>query len=254
MIPYLRLYDSSIFNYIKYNVLAPHFTETVSNQGLNYRASDGSYVIEPLSFPPDPTGKGRGLAVFDEATVNGEKVVDMTTEQSSQVVVAGPSSYNIDYLNGRILDADSPPTSVTYSWYYVSLIQGWPGESPPELPVVALDIFESDISGYQLGGGARDYIQGDIHVFATSDSEKKDIVDVIHTSLFNKTLQVGNWHEGSYVGYDGRYTGFNPTPVEGLSRGSFIDVKASLSGPRMDWSELNRHRSRISFGFEVFKG
>jgi hypothetical protein len=133
------------------------------------------------------------------------------------------------------------------------VIQGWPGESPPPLPCVAVDIDKTKISGFQLGGGSKDTIKGTIHVFATSEAEKKDLTDLIYQSLFNKSLTINNWHEGDYLDYNGTYTGFTPAPVPGISSGFFKEVDTSFTSQRLSWSELNRHRAKVEFVFEVHK-
>lgn len=254
MIPYFRVYSSSILNYLKYEILPPHYTETLVDQTLVYDTDLGGYVAEDIDQAPSPTGEGRGWVFFDETTVDGEAVVDLSGEQTSQVSVAGASSYTISYPQGIILDPDTVPTSVSYGWNYVSVIQGWPGEQPPELPVVALVFGEdADKAGYQLGGGTKDIIKGSAYIFATDEGEKQDITDLIYNAFYNRTLAIKNWHEGSYLDYDGTFTGFSPTTISGVTSGYFTGVTASLSVPNRDWSELNRYRSRVSFTFEIFK-
>lgn len=251
-VPFLRVYDASIINYLKYEIFPLYFTEQVVNEALVYSADLRGYVTESL-MEPLPTSPGRGWAVFDEATVGGRSQVDVTVEQTSQVTVVGASSYTIDYPGGRILTPDTTPTSVSYSWYYVSVVEGWPGTDPPPLPIVAVDIDTTSKSGYQLGGGTKDTIEGTVYVFATSEAEKKDITDIIYQAFYNRSLLIGNWHEGTYLDFDGTYTSFLPSAVSGLSSGVFKDVTARLNGPRIDWSEVNRHRSSVNFVFEVFK-
>lgn len=251
-IPYLKIYDASIINYLKYEVLPVHFTEEVVDEPLVFDAELGGYTVVNM-MSPSPVSPGRGWAIFDEVDLGGRNIVDTTAEQSTKVTVTGASTYEINYLNGVIINPDTTPTSVTYSWYYVSFVEGWPDTEPPPNPVVSVDIDKTVKSGFQLGGGTKDTIYGSVHVFASSESEKKDITDVIYQSLYNRTIPIGNWHEGSYIDFDGTHTGFTPTTVSGLSSGAFLDVEANLNGPRMDWSEVNRHRSRINFVFEVYK-
>ena len=252
MIPYLKIYCSSIVNYLKYEVLPLYFTEQVVDETLVYDDTLGGYVTES-EMVPLPTSAGRGWVVFDESSVNGLSVVDTSAEQSTKVSVLGASTYVVDYPGGRILNPDTVPTAVSYSWYYVSFVEGWPGTDPPPLPVVALDIRTTDKSGFQLGGGTKDTIEGSVYVFATSEAEKMEITDVLYQALYNKVLPIGNWHEGSYLTYDGTYGGFTPTTVSGVSLGAFTKVHSDLVGPRVDWSELNRHRSQVDFVFEVYK-
>lgn len=251
-IPYLKIYDTSIINYIKYEVLPVHFIETVVDEPLVFDSELGGWVVVNM-MSPSPTSPGRGWSIFNEVEVNGRTVTDTSAEQTTQVVVAGASTYTVDYLNGVIKNPDTSPTSVTYNWYYVSVVEGWPSTTPPPNPVVAIDIDKTVKAGFQLGGGTKDIIHGSVYIFASSESEKKDVTDVIYQAMYNRTIPIGNWHEGSYLDFDGTHTGFLPTTVSGLSSGAFVDVEANLNGPRMDWSEVNRHRSRIRFVFEVYK-
>jgi hypothetical protein len=251
-IPYLRIYDASIINYLKYEVLPLYFTELAVDEPLVFDSALNGYVAD-TTLKPRPTSKGRGWVIFDEAAVGTKTVVDTTQEQTSQVTVVGASSYTIDYIRGRIFDVDTPPTSVSYAWNYVSVVEGWPSGDPPPLPVVAVDLTAADKDGYQLGGGTKDTLKGTVHIFATGETEKKMIADFIYQAFYNRTLSISNWHEGSYIDFDGSYSGFQPTTVSGLSTGAFIDVTANLVGPRFDWSEVNRHRAQVDFVFEVYK-
>lgn len=251
-IPFLRIYDASVINYLKYEILPIHFSERIVNEPLVFSSALGGYVTQS-SMLPLPTSAGRGWALFDETLVNGQTVIDTSTEQTFQVTVAGASTFTIDYANGRVLNPDTVPASVSYNWYYVSVVEGWPGADPPPLPVVAVDMARAEKSPYQLGGGTKDTIEGTVYVFATSETEKKEITDVIYQALYNRSITIGNWHEGGYLNFDGTHTGFQPTTVSGVSSAAFLDVSANLQGPRLDWSEVNRHRSKISFKFEVFK-
>ena len=251
MIPYLRLYTLSIFNYIKYEVLPKSFTEEVTGSTLTQDIT-GNYVIDtnPKSYP-NPLGEGRGLVMFDEVLVGTQLISDLTSEQTTKCNVPGVATYSIDYLNGRVLNASSAPTTIDYSWNYVSTIIGWPGDEPPQLPIVAIVLDSSSGSGFQLGGGVKDSVKGDIHVFATSELEKQDISNAIYKSLNNKSLTIGNWHEGSFSGFEGEYTGFVPQQEVTVTRGALLDVSTNLVLNNFDWSELNRYRSSIRFSMEV---
>lgn len=252
MIPYIRIYDASVINYLKYEVLPPYFTEWVEDEPLVYNADLQGFVTESDMLPL-PTSPGRGWVFFDEETINGVSIVSTSAEQATQVIVAGPSTYTVDYVRGRILTPDATPTTVSYAWNYVSLVEGWPGEDIPPLPVVAVDMVAVSKKGFQLGGGTKDTLEGSVHIFATSEMEKKDLTDVIYQAFYNRSVPIRNWHEGSYLSYDGSYSGFQPTTVSGLSSAVFTNVEARLDGPRIDWSEVNRHRSRINFVLEIYK-
>jgi hypothetical protein len=253
MIPFLRIYELSIINYLKYEVIPVHFLEESPSETLVLDSTLGGYVPQTLLLP-SPTSRGRGWAFFDEATVNGQIIIDVSAEQTSRVAVTGATTFTIDYVNGVIKNPDTAPTSITYFWNYISFVEGWPGEFPPPLPVVAVDINVSERQGYQLGTGSRDVIHGSVYIFATSEQEKRDIASVINDGLHNRTLAIKNWHEGSYLDYDGTFnTDFSPTTVSGVGLGVFKNVVSNLTGPRADWSEVNRHRSRVDFEFEVFR-
>ena len=106
-IPYLKIYDASIINYIKYKVLPIYFTELVVDEPLVYDDDLGGYSVVNL-MSPSPTSPGRGWNLFDEVEVGGTPVVDTSSEQTTQVVVNGASTYTIDYPRGVILNPDTP--------------------------------------------------------------------------------------------------------------------------------------------------
>lgn len=251
MIPYLRVYELSIINLIKYEILPLQYLERIIDDPLVADTVNGGYKIEGEG-EPSPISQGRGLAVFDEATVAGKQVVDTATEQNTMITVNGASTYEIDYLRGRVVNPNTTPTSISYYWNYISVIESWPGSDPPPLPVVAVDVENKSGLGFQLGGGTTDVLHGAIYVFATSETEKRDITDLIHTNIENKCVPINNWHEGGYLRFDGLFNNsFTKTAIAGLGTGCFTQVVSNLNGPRLDWSEINRHRSRITFTFEV---
>ena len=252
-IPYLKIYELSVANYLKYEVLPKQFLEQEQNVALIYDASLDGYVSQS-NMIPSPVSAGRGWAFFDELSISGNVVIDTTAEQTSRVSVIGASTYDIDYNNGIIYNPDSTPTAVSYYWNYVSFILGWPGTDPPPLPVVALDVDESVRQGIQLGGGSNDILSCSLYVFATSEIEKLEIIGQLYDALYNRTLTIQDWHEGSYLNFDGTFnTSFTPTPVSGLGHGFFSNVISSSSGPRVGWSEVNRHRGKITFDLEVLR-
>lgn len=250
-IPYLRLYGLSLVNYLKYEVLPLSFSEYVENEELEADEDNGGFKIIPSALP-SPVSRGRGWVPFDQTTVNGRAVVDTSAEQTSRITVTGATSYSVDYIRGRLFNCNTTPTSVSYYWNYVSVVEGWVGIDPPPLPVVCVDTDSKKGFGLQLGGGTRDIIKGAIYVFATSEVEKRDITDVIHNSIENRSLAISNWHEGEYLNFDGSFNNsFTRSAVNGVGLGMFTEVVSTLSGPPIDWSEINRHRSRINFVLEV---
>jgi hypothetical protein len=253
MIPYLRIYTTSIINYIKYEVLPARFLEVVYDEPLVYNADLDAYVIQPEGTP-SPNDSGRGWFPFDEATDGDRVVIDTSAEQVTRINVSGAAVYTVDYTNARIKSPNTVPTAVDYYWNYVSVIEGWPGSDPPNLPLVSVDVQTKQGFGFQLGGGSKDILVGSIHIFATSEAEKADITDAIHNAIETRTLPISNWHEGGYIKFDGTFNStYTPTTISGVSNGYFTNVVSRLDGPRIEWSEINRHRSRITFEFEVYR-
>jgi hypothetical protein len=254
MLPYLRIYVTSIVNYIKYEVLPINFLEYVEGLPLIPGSVAGTYIIDSAELSPNPAGAGRGFFPFDESSVGGKPYIDTTSEQTTRITVNGASSYDIDYLTGTIKNVDATPSSVDFYWNYVSVVEGWPGIDPPEIPIVAVDIQTKQGQGYQLGLGTKDIVSGSIHIFSSSESEKQEITDAIHVGLDSRSISIVDWTNGGYLNYDGSFnTSFAPTTVSGVSSGFFTNVVSRLDLPRFDWSELNRHRSKITFEFEVYR-
>lgn len=248
----LRLENNSIFNYIKFQVISPQFTELTSNASLVYNQSLGVYVAE-TSIEPSPTSEGRGWAVFDDAEVNGKIVVDTTQEQSSKVTVVGPTTYTVNYLNGSIKDPDVVPTSVSFYWDYVSVIPHWPGTTPPPLPFVSMSIEGNRKEGFQLGGGTKNIRHVYFDVFATSPAERDDISDTIHTALFNHSIPILDFSaSGSYLNFDGTYNTNLVRPLTVQGRVRFIDIEHKNLHSVDDISDLQKYRSIISGTYESF--
>jgi hypothetical protein len=248
----LRLEGVSLYNYIKYELLAKDFVETQSSVPLVYDVSLGAYITDSVvDIEPSPTSNGRGWVMFDDNTVNGLVIVDTSVEQTSKVSVVGATTYSIDYKNGRIYNPDSSPSSVTYQWHYISVLDSWPGASPPPLPIVSIDIDSYLKSGFQLGGGKKNTRTVNLYIFATSKSERDDITDILQDQLYNKQITVKDYSTGDYLNYDGAYnTGFNPSTLQGSI--NVLSVEARNVNAWIDWSELNRYRSTIKLTYETY--
>lgn len=245
----LRLENISLFNYIKYLVISPALSEYSSGDTITYNPTTGVYTVES-SLDPSPVSEGRGWVFFDDSLVSGRYVVDTSQEQTAKVVVTGPTTCTINYLTGSISNFDSEPTSVTYYWNYVSVLPGWPGKTPPPLPIVSISIDGTVKEGFQLGGGTRNLRTVYFDIFATSDAERQDITDVIHTALFNRTIPIYDFTENTYLNYDGTFnSGLTEDMVlQGNIR--FIDVKDSKINISGDWSDINKFRSLVTGTYE----
>jgi hypothetical protein len=248
----LRLENASLYNYIKYEIMAENFTETQSSVPLIYDRTLGAYIpTSALELDPSPTSINRGWVVFDDYTTDGTFIVDTSKEQTTKVSVAGATHYTVDYKNGRIYDPDSTPSSVTYDWYYVAIVDAWPGINPPPLPILSIEIDSTNKEGFQLGGGKKNIRTADLNIFATSKSEREDITDILQDKLFNKQITVKDYSKGDYLNYNGIYnTGFNPDILAGKIE--ILSVSARNVNAWIDWSELNRYRSTIRVGFETY--
>jgi hypothetical protein len=248
----LRLENTSLYNYLKYELVAKHFTE-VQTTSLVYNSSLGAYIPSSvLDIEPSPTSAGRGWVFFDDYTTSdGTVVVDTSKEQTTKVTVTGATHYTVDYTNGRIYDPNTVPTSVTYSWYYLSVLDAWPGINPPPLPVVSIDVDTTNKSGFQLGGGKKNTRIANLYIFATNKAERDDITDILQDSLFNRQITVKDYSKGDYLNYNGMFnTGFNPDILEGSIQ--ILSAEARNINAWVDWSELNRYRSTIKLTFETY--
>ena len=247
----LRLENNSIFNYIKYEIISPQFTELASDDSLVYDQALSAYVAQNTS-DPSPVSDGRGWVIFDDYTVNGKIIVDTTQEQDSKVVVTGATSYTVNYLNGSIVDPNTIPSTVSYYWDYVSVVPYWSGTTPPPLPFVSMSIEGSKKEGFQLGGGIRNLRTVYFDVFATSSAERDDISDVIHTAIFNHTIPIKDFSGGSYLNYNGTFNTNLSYPLTLLGNIRFLDTDHKNIHVSDDWSDLQKFRSLISGTYESF--
>jgi len=247
----LRLENNSIFNYIKYEIISPQFTELASNDSLVYDQALSAYVAQNTSTP-SPTSEGRGWVIFDDSTINGRIIADTTQEQASKVVVTGATSYTVNYRNGSIINPNAAPSAVSYYWDYVSVVPHWSGTNPPPLPFVSMSIEGTKKEGFQLGGGTKNLRTVYFDVFATDAAERDDISDVVHTALFNHTIPIKDFSGGSYLNYDGTFnTNLSfPLTLQGTIR--FIDTDHKNIHVVDDWTDLQKFRSLVSGTYESY--
>jgi hypothetical protein len=247
----LRLENSSIFNYMKYEVISPQFTEQATNESLSYNSSTGGYVAQS-SYVPSPISDGRGWVFFDDTTVNGRIVVDASQEQNAKVTVTGASSYTINYLTGAIHNPNGVPTAVSYYWNYVSVISYWPGTNPPPLPFISMSIDSNKKEGFQLGGGVKNVRKVYFDIFASSASERDDLSDAVHSALFNRTITMKDFSDGNYLNYDGTFNTNLSYPLDILGNVRFIEIEHKNLHSVGDWSDLQKYRSIVSGTYESY--
>lgn len=239
----LRIEGISLFNYIKYSVLGYSFIEHLTSIPVSYDSTLDLYVPDYADYEPSPVSVGRGWVPFDE--LGGS--IDTTTEQTTRVSVSGATTYRVNYVIGGI-ESDETPTSVSFYWDYVSVVSGWPGVSPPPVPVVAVDIHGATRNGFQLGSGFMQKRAVSLHIFASNSAERDDITDTLFAALFNKSISLIDYSDGDYLDYDGFYnSSFGNNPVSGTSNLYFDDVSYRYVDFPGDWSDINKYRSVIKF-------
>ncbi len=246
----LRLEDISLFNYIKHEVLPVKFSEQLQGESLVYNSVLGGYVAD-TSMEPNPTSLGRGWVLFDDNTVGNRVLVDTTAEQTTKVSVVGPTTYDIDYKNGVIKNYDVEPTSVSYYWNYVSVLDAWPGTNPPDLPIVAIDITGSMKEGFQLGAGVKNIRDVVFSIFATTKAERDDLSDAMYDAVYNKYITINDFSSGGYLNYDGTYNGVTPSNLNGANM-YFYNIKHNNINVWSDFSDLNKYRSEVRCSYESF--
>jgi hypothetical protein len=199
-----------------------------------------------------------------------------TPEQSSMVTVFDANLsvvsdlvYMVDYVDGRIVtdDPNLDIAYVTYNWYYVSVVDEWALIQSADPPVVVLDIQTTYKEGYQLGAGKKVIRKVELHVFASSTAERKDLLDTLYDGLYLRSCPLYDFPLGDVLDYDGTFYGRkdNPNKLTSLfDRTSnkniignlqFENVTARnvglppiLSRNREEvMSDLNAYRAKVSF-------
>ena len=307
----LRREDLSLFQYIKNTALRDYIEKEEQVELELVSAEPGSYVYQAVStMIPSPFSRGRGWCYFDCPSLdsNGDCIYSVDTtcvpefimvsgtdalgnlcvgtpEQDYRITVydetlntISGSEYLIDYVDGRIImDNDlTVPTLIDYSWYYVSVVDQWDYVEAASVPVVVVDMYGTDKTGYQIGAGKKVKRKANIHIFATSQSERDDLIEVLYDSLYNKSAPVYEFTTGDVLAHDGTFFGraenmnkltslFNRITLndENILHGSmmFTNVSARhislpLLGPivktDITQSELNAYRAVISFDVETY--
>lgn len=277
----IRKEDLSVYRYLRDLVLVDFIEfqekdELVLNKA---RSDNTTSVYDIVSYTtPSPFEHGRGIVYFDE--LNNECLVNTDTvsgtpEQSNRVFVYDESLttisgnlYRVDYVDGKvIIPAYIEPKYIDYYYQYISLVDEWSGLTAASAPVVVLDIAGTNKSGYQLGGGKKVTRRSNIYIFASSASERADITELIYDGLYLKTCPLYDFPTGSVLEYDGTFYNsknstdkstnlFSRAVVSGTSNLRFDDVEArninlplttSRRNESATLSDLNTHRSRISF-------
>lgn len=254
-----RKEDISLHHYIR-NYVLRDFIETEYNVPLVYLDSlseeSGSAIYEANSnMIPSPTSLGRGWAYVDSFEEYAEQSESVIVYDGTGAVISG--GYDVDYVDGRIIFPDNSynPSTVTYKWYYVSVVDEWDHAPAADVPVVVVDLVGFSKEGFQLGGGKRVPRRVNVHVFASNRAEREDLNEAIYDGLYLKSCPLQNLTHGTMLDWDGRWNdSYTFSTISGSSYLRFENVSARNVYPRLmgipnrdvtPLSNLNRHRSRI---------
>lgn len=267
-----RMEDMSLQHWIKDVIIPLKWVEKVVNVPLNFNSEKSRYEAV-VQWLPNFLDEGRGWVFFDPAGTGSCVTTDIpSVEQSTRLTVFNESGsainaslFSVNYIDGAIelpggatTTAEGTPTLIDFTQYYVSVIDGWPGTDPPDLPVVAVEMTGYDKRPFQLGGGRKSVRRVAIDVFATSSAERDDLTEFIYDAVYNRHIPVFDFRQGEPLNYDGTYNTTWSGTLLTLNNNDdalfyFRDVKVSNITGRQDWSDLNRWRSRITFTMESFR-
>jgi hypothetical protein len=172
--------------------------------------------------------RGRGWLSFELSNIEPCKIYDPTTSgyiptygtefyntpfsipverENSLIIVRDQKGdeipreyYDIDYRDCRIRwpisttpsgSLSNVPTSIDHRFHMVSILDGYPtDEEPSKMPMICLYPLSENTQGYQIGPGIKSENKYCIDVFASSNSEKRNILNLLKNSLYNKKAPV----------------------------------------------------------------
>lgn len=256
----VRKEDISLNHYIRNTVLADFIeNDTATLVYLNEESSTGSYVYEAQSqLTPLPNGLGRGWCYLDNPSDITEQQNCVTVYDEFGSVISG-TDYRIDYIDGRVIFPNTAivPSSVTYKWNYISVVDEWGLVESSEVPIVVIDISGFTKEGFQLGAGKRVPRKVNFHVFATDTAERDDIMETLYDGLYLRSCDNQSFPKGTMLDWNGTFNNnYEYATISGSSSLKFEDVEArSVSVPLMTipnremmmLSDVNRYRGRVRF-------
>jgi len=257
----LRREDLSLHHYLK-NYALSDFIETETSVSLSYlkdMSDSSSYVYEASSnMDPLPNSKGRGWLYFDAYGDTTEQANSVTVYNSVGAVI-NSSNYDIDYIDGRVIFPNNSfnPSTVTYKWHYVAVVDEWSDVESSDVPIIVVDINDFYKEGFQLGGGKRVPRRVNLHVFASNTAERADLTEAVYDGLYLKCCPYQSFPKGTVIDWDGRFnTNYEYATVSGSSSLKIDNLKVrNFTPPLMRipsnnyfmLSDLNRYRSTIIF-------
>ena len=212
----------------------------------------------------DGQGEGRGLIYFNHPDDPGTNYsCGFYTEQTNMITVYNDSmtvisGYAVDYLKGRVLYSGPETLSyIDYSWHYVSVVDAWPYEAIPQLPIVSVMKTSADRSGLQLGAGHIRSTDWNVQIFANDKGERDDLIETIFDGLYLRSCPFYDFSNGSPLDYDGTFnTNFDGETIDDYSSIDFDNVESSLTG-LPDWGfykteTLNKYRAEVTFSSMIY--
>jgi hypothetical protein len=256
-----RKEDLSLHHYIRYNILH-EYIETDTTAPLAYlpdiSAPDSMVYESESNREPSPTSLGRGWVYIDAYGDVTEQQNAVTVYDSVGSVISG-SEYLVDYIDGRVITSGSvTPATVTYKYFCVSLVNEWQHVEAAAVPVVVIDLNAFEKVPFQLGGGKRIPRRGYLHIFATNQAERDDLMELLYDGINEKCVSNQNWTKGSMIDWNGTWNDDyiyelvqyeSNLHIENV-RARHITPPFTMGIPRTDHtmlSDLNRYRARIDF-------
>jgi hypothetical protein len=268
-----RKEDVSVYLYIKDTVIGPRYSEVATGESLTSVATnlwEMSYDSE-LGFHPfrrrvtnpdgsytDHSGLGRGLLYFDyvgETCLFGIEQQDIVKIYDGSTLASG---CKINYITGQVISSDDlSGYLVDYEWNYVSVIDSWPYEDVPALPIVCVDMQQSKKSPLQLGGGDIRDAYWNVQIFANNKGERDDLTDLIYDNLYLRRCPLYLLPSGLPL-QNGLYNEmFNSSVHDTYTSLFFENVQKRLSGlPQWGFYEqerINRYRAEITFDTQTYR-
>jgi hypothetical protein len=271
-----RKEDISVYLYIKDTVIGPRYSEITTGEsltltstvntwdmgydiGLGFNPFKRHVLIDPVKdIYKDYSGLGRGLLYFDYV---GETCLFGVEQQDRIKVYFGSTdltNYKVNYITGQITSSeDLTSYSIDYEWNYVAVIDSWPYEDVPALPIVCVDMQKAAKSPLQLGGGDIRGAYWNIQIFANNKGERDDLMDLIYDNLYLRRCPLYLLPAGLPL-LNGLYNEMFDSSLHNVYTSIFFEnVQKRLSGlPQWGFYEqerINRYRAEITFDTRTYK-
>jgi len=260
-----RQEDISVYLYIKDMVIGPRYYESTIGDSLTQVETnlwnidyDEELDIHPFQRP-EYSGLGRGLLYFDhlgETCLFGiEQVSSLRVYQGATVA----SGYRVNYLKGQIeTSQDLSNYLVDYEWNYVAVIDAWPYEDVPALPIISIEMQSGDKSPLQIGGGDIRNASWNLEIFANNKGERDDLLDTIYNELYLRRCSIYSLSKGLPLDMKGFYNlEFDSSINNEYKYLHFENIEKRLTGlPRWGFYSqelINRYRAQITFDTIAYK-